>query len=228
MKEYAMMSREEKWTCLEQETLTPELLREMANDADDEVRLALAEHLCGEHTSVSEQLLLQLMDDFSMQVRTAACDSIYWSSSERVLIKLVEKSVSDSYLVRGYAVLSAGDVLLNMDVQRQEYGFAKLRKNHLQEKSIWVRICYAQSLYRLGDMDALYKLMSYLNVSRYHHRCCAVNLLMDIADESNYESILQAFKKRRKMESNRMLCKKLDECISQLQASADPANIDKL
>ncbi|MBQ8514070.1 MAG: HEAT repeat domain-containing protein [Ruminococcus sp.] len=191
MKEYAMMSREEKWTCLEQEILTPEQIHGMARDADEDMRLFLAEALCNVHTSASEQGLLHLMDDPVMQIRAAACDSACWCSTETVLEKLLEKSLRDAWLVRGYAVLSAADVLLNMDMVQQQKGLVQLQRIDSREKSVWVKLCCAQALYRLGDEKTLYRLISGLSLRRYNYRCCAVNLLMDIASESN-RRVIQA------------------------------------
>lgn len=217
MKEYAMMSREEKWTCLEQDALTPEQIHGMARDADEDMRLFLAEALCNVHTFAAEQGLLHLMDDPVMQIRAAACDSACWCSTETVLEKLLEKSLCDACLVRGYAVLSAADVLLNMDMVQRQKGLVQLQRIDSREKSVWVKLCCAQALYRLGDEKALYRLISGLSLHRYNYRCCAVNLLMDIASESNRKEIRAAFEKQLEAEACKMLKKKLDMCINQLR-----------
>ncbi|MBQ8688244.1 MAG: HEAT repeat domain-containing protein [Ruminococcus sp.] len=217
MKSYEQMCKEEKLALLEQEMPAPEILIAMMHDSDEDVRLFLAEYLCEVYTPLSERLLLMLMDDPSVQVRIAACDSVCWCSSETVFEKILEKSVHDAFLVRGYAVLSAADVLLNQEEQKQLHmGTAILEQNDQREKSVWVKICYAQSLYRLGNSDALYRLISYLNVSRYNYRCCVINALMDVADEKNQAQIRLAFKKRLAVETNQMLIRKLTECMDLL------------
>lgn len=217
MKPYEQMSKEEKLILLEQETPDDGILSVMARDFDEDVRLFLAEYLCDVHTDLSEQLLLHLMEDSAVQIRIAACDSACWCRSETIFLKLIKKSICDSFLVRGYAVLSAADVLRNRNVQTElRRGMEILLRNCCKEKSIWVRMCYAQSLYRLGDSDALCKLISYLNAKRYNYRCCAVNLLMDIVSENNCGIILQALEKQKETESNPMLQEKLDSCISKI------------
>lgn len=217
MKPYEQMSKEEKLMLLEQEAPADGILSAMAQDFHEDVRLFLAEHLCDVHTDLSEQLLLHLMDDSAVQVRIAACDSACWCRSEAIFSKLMKKSVSDAFLVRGYAVLSAADVLLNRNVQTEICrGMEILSGNCCKEKSIWVRMCYAQSLYRLGDSESLYELTAYLSAKRYNYRCCAVNLLMDIIAENSCGIILQALEKQKKTESNRMLQEKLESCISKI------------
>ncbi len=220
MKPYEQMSKKEKLILLEQESLDAEILYGMAHDFHEDIRFFVTEYLGNVHTSISEQLLLLLMDDPDEQVRVEACDSVCWCDSETVLEKLMEKSICDTFLVRGYSVLSAADVLMNRNVQIEMHKTIEILKQNLcREKSVWVRMCYEQALYRLGNSQSLYKLFSYLSTKRYNYRCCAINLLMDIVSEKNSTVIMQTLENQKKAESNKMLQNKLDDCISRILTS---------
>ncbi len=166
-------------------------LWDMANDADEDVRLYLAEKLASYKNAKSEQLLLHLISDQSDIIRANACDSIYWSASTEVLNLLLVKAKNDRYLVRGYAILSIADILPNLN---DDSYMKDLNELYLKEKSLWTRMCYYQSFYRLGLEKYLDLLISSLCAKKYNYRIAAVNFLFDIVNETNKSRILRALK----------------------------------
>ncbi len=166
-------------------------LWDMANDVDEDVRLYLAVELVNYEDQKSEQLLLHLISDQSDIVRANACDSIYWSKSTEVLNLLLMRAKDDMYLVRGYAILSIADILLN--VNDKSY-ISDLNKLYSKEKSSWTRMCYYQSFYKLGFEEYIDLLISTLKAKKYNYRISAINFLFDIVNEKNKNKIVEALK----------------------------------
>lgn len=164
-------------------------LWDMANDVDEDIRLYLAVKLVNYEDTKSEQLLLHLISDRSDIVRANACDSIYWSKSTEVLDLLLMRAKDDIYLVRGYAILSIADILLSLNDKSY---IRDLNELYSKEKSLWTRICYYQSFYRLGLEKYLDLLISSLCAKKYNYRIAAINFLFDIVNETNKQNILEA------------------------------------
>ena len=190
MKKYNSLSYDEKIDFFEGIAFDENpYLWDMANDADEDVRLYLAEKLANYKNVKSEQLLLHLISDQSDIIRANASDSIYWSESTEVLNLLLVKAKNDMYLVRGYAILSIADILSNLN---DDSYMKDLNELYLKEKSLWTRMCYYQSFYRLGLEKYLDLLISSLCSKKYNYRIAAVNFLFDIVNETNKSKILRA------------------------------------
>ena len=185
----------------------------MAYDEDEEIRLFLSIELANYKSAESEQLLLQLISDQSDIVRANACDSIYWSESVDVLDTLFEKAKNDVYLVRGYAVLSIADISIN---SKSDFSTEKLSMLYPKEKSIWVRMCYFQSFYRLGNENYLTDLISSLDSKKYNYRIAAVNFLSDIVNESNKSIIMKSFEQRLNIEKNKAVIQLITQRIKEI------------
>lgn len=164
-------------------------LWDMVDDADEDVRLYLAVKLADYENHKSEQLLLHMISDQSDIVRANACDSIYWSKSMEVLNFLLMRAKNDMYLVRGYAVLSITDIMLNLN--NKSY-MRDLNELYSKEKSLWTRMCYYQSFYRLGLEKYLDVLILSLCTKKYNYRIAAINFIFDIVNKTNKHKILEA------------------------------------
>lgn len=206
MKQYNLLSFEEKIDLFETTMLdkNPHLL-DMANDIDEDIRIYLASELVNYQSKKSEQLLVKMTSDPSYRVRINACDSLCWCKSTDVLELLFAKAQNDMYLVRGYAVLSISDILIDL---YDEIYIEKLKSIYKKEKSAWTRLCYHQALYKLGFQEYLPLLILALKSKRYNYRIAAINMLYEIADKNNKYAIESAFK----------CCISTEKCISVLKS----------
>ena len=85
-----------------------------------------------------------------------------------------------------------------------------------KEKSIWVRMCYFQSFYRLGNENYLTDLISSLDSKKYNYRIAAVNFLSDIVNESNRSIIMKSFEQRLNIEKNKAVIQLITQRIKEI------------
>ena len=64
-------------------------------------------------------------------------------------------------------MLSIADISIN---SKSDFSTEKLSMLYSKEKSIWVRMCYFQSFYRLGNENYLTDLISSLDSKKYNDR----------------------------------------------------------
>ena len=94
-------------------SLSEDILMILYENSDECIRSELAQTLSLYHNELSEKILVYLLNDKDELVRVNACDSLYWSHSKNTLEKLLKIMQNDKYLVRGYALLSVADIIIN-------------------------------------------------------------------------------------------------------------------
>ena len=147
-----------------------------------EEKLRISESLADYHCAQSERILVEMLKDKERIIRASACDSLCFSDSLNVFNHLIRMTSDTTVLVRGYAILSLGDVYCNM--VSTENTFSNLNclvmKMFDKEQSEWLKICIARTAYLIGNLNFLYYLIDSINSKFYKNRCLAVNLLKDL------------------------------------------------
>lgn len=152
-----------------------------------EIRLEVTELLAFFPCEYSEKFLIKMTRDKNRLVRASACDSLCFSRSPAALSALKISATDGNPLVRGYAVLSIGDISGNTRANAEIVEFLKDREK--KEKNPWVKIAVYRSLFVAGEPTYAGKLLQALNSKRYQNRCFAVNLLSELAETESPEKI---------------------------------------
>lgn len=174
-------------------SLSGEIIMQLCKDSDYYIRYRLSQVLVNYHNELSESVLTCLLDDEEEIVRANACDSLCWSSSMNTLEKMLVMLKNDKYLVRGYALSSIADIILNNNY----FDYVTKVKNILKyEKSKFVLLYYYSFLYRLGDREYLLKIAESLNAVKYTDRCNAANLLYYTAEDKDFSVVINLMKNR--------------------------------
>ncbi len=194
--------------------LSENMLLNLCDDSDDYIRSELAKVLSDYHNELSEKILVHLIDDDDEIVRANACDSIGWSNSKSILEKLISILQNDMYLVRGYALLSASDIIISNNYT--EY-IQKIKKIMKCEKSKFVLLYYWSFLYRLGEKKYLIDIVKRLNAKKYSDRCNAANLLYYIVDGEDFELAIGALKTRLMIEKTHAVKSTLRRVLMELE-----------
>lgn len=174
-------------------SLSGEIIMQLCKDSDYYIRYRLSQVLVNYHNELSESVLTCLLDDEEEIVRANACDSLCWSSSMNTLEKMLVMLKNDKYLVRGYALSSIADIILNNNY----FDYVTKVKNILKyEKSKFVLLYYYSFLYRLGDREYLLKIAESLNAVKYTDCCNAANLLYYTAEDKDFSVVINLMKNR--------------------------------
>ena len=195
--------------------LSEDILMILCEDSDECVRSELAQALSFYHNELSEKILVYLLKDKDEIVRINACDSLYWSNSKKTLEKVIVIMQNDKYLVRGYALLSVADIIINNNYSDFIYKVKYILKH---EKSKFVLMNYDSFLYRLGDKASLYKIAKNLNAEKYNVRCHAANLLYNCARREDYLTIIYFLDKRLNIEKVHAVKSTLRRIINDLKS----------
>ncbi len=188
------------------------LLQKLLIDSDEEQKILISQILAKDNTSKSENILLDLINDESELVRSNACDSLYNNISNNVVEELLIKANNDTNLVKYYAILSLGDIVVcNMDNRQKVIEkLEKLRKNN---KDISVNISISKVLYQLGNKEELNILLKYLDDSNYQNRCETLNCIAEIINTNNFKVIIPILKEKIKTEDSFAVKKSLENII---------------
>lgn len=190
----------------------------LSEDNDSEVRYRVAELLALFPSEKSEEWLISMLNDDNHMVRAAACDSLSFSTSSNTS-KLLWRLAKDSrYLVRGYAILSIGDIQKNIDSNSNEV-IQLLKRLDSKESCEWVKIAISRSLYILGEYSYGTFLLEKLNSRNYKSRSFVLNLLEPLIDSNitnNIPNMLQILKQRLTLESAFAVKLKLQSLISKI------------
>lgn len=92
-------------------------------------------------------------------VRVNAVDELSQSNSLVVLKILASQLRNENYLVRGYIVLSIGDIAMNIGGEVKKSVINFLQKEMKKDRSRWVKVNY-YSLHLLGQKEAYNQLLS--------------------------------------------------------------------
>lgn len=195
--------------------LSEDILMILCEDSDECVRSELSQALSFYHNELSEKILMYLLDDKDEIVRINACDSLYWSNSKKTLERLIVIMQNDKYLVRGYALLSVADIIINNNYSDFIHKVKYILKH---EKSKFVLMNYDSFLYRLGDKASLYKIAENLNAEKYNVRCHAANLLYNCIRREDYLTVIGLLDKRLNVEKVRAVKSTLQGIINDLKS----------
>lgn len=188
------------------------LLQELLTDSDEEQKILISQILAKDNTSKSENILLDLINDESELVRANACDSLYNNISNNVVEKLLIKSNNDTNLVKYYAILSLGDIVVS-DMANKQKVIEKLEKLRKDNKDISVNISISKVLYQLGKTEELNILLKYLDDRNYQNRCETLNCITEIINTNNLKIIIPILKEKMKTENSFAVKKSLENII---------------
>ena len=195
-------------------SLSEDILMFLCENSDECIRSELAQALSLYHNKLSEEILVYLLNDKDELVRVNACDSLYWSCSENTMEKLLKIMQNDKYLVRGYALLSVADIIINNNYNDF---ISKVKHILKHEKSKFVLMNYDSFLYRLGDNSYIFKIAENLNAKKYNVRCHAANLLHDYTCKEDYITAINLLDKRLNIEDNYAVKSTLQRIIDDLK-----------
>ena len=165
------------------------ILNELSYDKEVMIRDLVAEILVESSNENGEEILLRLTNDKEWLVRTEACDSLGISESVTTynILKKIAKKDTSGY-VRGYAIISLGDIAVKIHKENELIKF--LEEMLMHEKTEFTKINIYTVLYNLGQKEYFDKLLSMTNSKKYSNKCAVVNSLKDIANESNRDMII--------------------------------------
>lgn len=167
-----------------------------------EIRNAVAIILAQTDHKQGEKILLELVNDTDELIRANACDSLGSYSSESVIKVLKKKAVNDLQLVRGYAVLSLGNIAFR---KKDEDIHSFLKSASKKEKSIWVKINLYYNLCILGEIEYVYEIIREIDNKFYKNRYLAIQSLLDLYKEHDFNKNTSALYLRKK------ICKRLEK-----------------
>lgn len=201
---------------------TRNILAVLSEDACSEVRMRTCEKLFDFCDEQSEKLLLLLSDDEDGLVRCEACISLQTQNSVRAFEKLLEKCEDSSYLVRGYAAMSAVAVAFNNSLCSKDRLKARLT-GMLCDKSEWVITAVLSSLVRLSG-EGIYeeRLLNGINSEDYRVRSFVLTLLEELFDENKIENtdrLTVELETRLADERNRSVYEKTDRLLKKCKKS---------
>lgn len=205
LKEYSL---EEQFCMIEQIEQKSKLdktdlktLQMLSSSLDHEIRLRVAQILVDTGEDQACQILLTLSEDTDELVRANACDSLGIFSNMTVRRHLYNIAIHDkSSLVRMYAVLSLGDIIINGQLDDKKTGVKKLVCALKREKTIRVKLAYAQTLYLLGCDEYFDFLAEQVDNKRYQNRMLAIKALCRIINPSTKQRIVEILRKRERVE----------------------------
>lgn len=145
-------------------------------------------------------MLVTMLNDSDKLVRVNACDSLQFSSNLEIIELLKLKTRSAPFLERGYAVLTLADIAVNAQITTDTLNLF-LTDCLKREKSQWVKICYYESLYKLGAHEYYQCIIEQLDNQYYRNRCTAVHALSSLVDSSTKEVTIIALNNRLKTEN---------------------------
>lgn len=193
------------------------VLDSFSHDRNSEVRARVAEILVLSNSVRTEEILVRLLKDKNVLVRTNACDSLCYSKSLEVFNLLKGIIYTDkSSLVKGYAILSMADIANNIKYNIKEFS-CFLRCILKKEKVSRVKINIYTVLYKLGDKQFIDKLLNELNNRSYRNRCAVVNSLSEILINENKIMIKSALNERLKREKTIAVRNSIEKVLLKLK-----------
>ena len=167
-----------------------------------------------------EEILLRLTNDKEWLVRADACDSLGISESVTTynILKKIAKKDTSGY-VRGYAIISLGDIAVKIHKENELIKF--LEEMLMHEKTEFTKINIYTVLYNLGQKEYFDKLLSMTNSKKYSNKCAVVNSLKDIANESNRDMIINILLEYKEKETARSVIYTIDDAIKKIEEMDD-------
>ena len=169
---------------------------------DEDTKIDIAQNLAGRTDEESFNALKELIKDRSELVRVNACDSMYSfinSDALKILMDTLRKDRSS--LVRMYAVLSIGDIILKAGLEESHKLYTTMLKEMVdKEKSLRVKIAYYEVLSSFGVDEYFTLLLKQVDSTLYTNRICAIKALARLATKNNKNIILEKLENRREVE----------------------------
>ena len=191
-------------------------LKRLAQHQDSGVRYDVAEILVNADAAQAEDILVPMLNDKDYLVRLNACDSLCISANPQVIELLKEIIARDKAgLVRFYAVLTIGDIALNINANRQEL-LEFLEQRLLCEKNMHTKIAFFRTMFLLGKEQYLQHLIEQLKTKNYRNRCATVKSLADIVNNSNKAEIVAALEELQKVEETVAVHSSLEQVLGDL------------
>lgn len=201
------------------------VLYDLAQHPSPVIRSDVAALLVDHYEEKSEWVLLGLTDDPHPLVRTDAVDSLSIGRMEITFARLLDLASHDpAYTVRGCAIHSAYDVLINChgDSDQTLRRIAAMVEPLLQrETDLWVCTCYYCVLYLCGKREYLQLLLACLDDEDIYVRNSVLDTFHDILDERNAAEIEQALEEYLPLESQEMLIDKMTDLLAMLQDAGE-------
>jgi len=196
------------------------ILNKLSYDKEVFIRDLVAVILVESSDEKGEEILLRLTNDKEWLVRADACDSLCISESVTTynLLKKIAKKDTSGY-VRGYAILSLGDIADKINKEDELLEYLEDRLKH--EKVQFTKIDIYAVLYNLGRKEYFDNLVSMLNSKKYQNRNSVVNSLNDIANEDNKDMIINLLLEHKKKETAMSVIYTINDVIKEIEEMDD-------
>ena len=196
------------------------ILNKLSYDKEVFIRDLVAVILVESSDEKGEEILLRLTNDKEWLVRADACDSLCISESVTTynLLKKIAKKDTSGY-VRGYAILSLGDIADKINKEDELLEYLEDRLKH--EKVQFTKIDIYAVLYNLGRKEYFDNLVSMLNSKKYQNRNSVVNSLNDIANEDNKDMIINLLLEHKKKETAMSVVYTINDVIKEIEEMDD-------
>ena len=202
------------------------ILNKLSYDKEVFIRDLVAVILVESSDEKGEEILLRLTNDKEWLVRADACDSLCISESVTTynLLKKIAKKDTSGY-VRGYAILSLGDIADKINKEDELLEYLEDRLKH--EKVQFTKIDIYAVLYNLGRKEYFDNLVSMLNSKKYQNRNSVVNSLNDIANEDNKDMIINLLLEHKKKETAMSVVYTINDVIKEIEEMDDDEESDE-
>ena len=196
------------------------ILNKLSYDKEVFIRDLVAVILVESSDEKGEEILLRLTNDKEWLVRADACDSLCISESVTTynLLKKIAKKDTSGY-VRGYAILSLGDIADKINKEDELLEYLEDRLKH--EKVEFTKINIYAVLYNLGRKEYFDNLVSMLNSKKYLNRGSVVNILNYIANEDNRDMIIKVLLEHKKKETAMSVIYTINDVIKEIEEMDD-------
>ena len=202
------------------------ILNKLSYDKEVFIRDLVAVILVESSDEKGEEILLRLTNDKEWLVRADACDSLCISESVTTynLLKKIAKKDTSGY-VRGYAILSLGDIADKINKEDELLEYLEDRLKH--EKVQFTKIDIYAVLYNLGRKEYFDNLVSMLNSKKYLNWGSVVNILNYIANEDNRDMIIKVLLEHKKKETAMSVVYTINDVIKEIEEMDEDEESDE-
>lgn len=217
------LNADEKWNllnnlddalCLSEDEI--DFILQLTNDSDPDVRIRSAQLLAQVPSHIAQPVLLALLQDGDDLVRVNACDSLSNCPTRESLVSLKRIAKQDRiYLVRGYAVISIGDISFQLPLEKETTKLFLLN-GYAHEKSTWVKISYSYALYLAGIKEYSQFILDQVNNRYYHIRCHAIQMLHYLMNPDLAEDSISILEDRLKIETSLAVLQRIQNLLKKI------------
>ena len=202
------------------------ILNKLSYDKEVFIRDLVAVILVESSDEKGEEILLRLTNDKEWLLRADDCNSLCISESVTTynLLKKIAKKDTSGY-VRGYAILSLGDIADKINKEDELLEYLEDRLKH--EKVQFTKIDIYAVLYNLGRKEYFDNLVSMLNSKKYLNRGSVVNILNYIANEDNRDMIIKVLLEHKKKETAMSVVYTINDVIKEIEEMDEDEESDE-